>query len=65
MWKLWNKLFGWNYIIFRNGAYSYILRVRVTLTERRSYVYFTSNQIIFLLDEGKTEVESYTWISLT
>lgn len=65
MWKLWNKLFGWDYVLLRASMmdYRYIRRVRQNVAGAR-YVKFCGQDLWFLNDDGKTD-NGYLWTALT
>ena len=65
MWKLWNKLFGWQYVSVRSQTLDYRYIERVYLTpEKEPYVLFAGNKAWFLLPEGKVD-NGYSWKALT
>lgn len=66
MWKLWNKLFGWHYvlIISDSGDYRYVRKRHIDASDRW-YVNFTSQKIWFLQSDGFTDGGRYRWTPLT
>ena len=62
MWQLWNRLFGWHYVNFVGGSYSYVHRVRKDASGRM-YVNFLG--VVFLEDSGRTSYGLYEWTPLT
>lgn len=49
MWRIWNKLFGWQYALVEYGFDTYVSRV-YSLPDGREYV-LIYNQLIFLDDK--------------
>lgn len=49
MWRLWNKLFGWDYILWTNTATSDISRVHITPDSKVFYYLYSGfkyNEVI-------------------
>jgi hypothetical protein len=65
MWRLLNKLFGWNYVLIRSGAMDYRYTRKVHKDKRgEMYIVFCWQDIWYLLDDGKTD-NGYLWKPLT
>ena len=65
MWKTWNKLFGWEYILFKYGNKYFIRRVR-TLPSTTSDPYIMMYGEIWLISDGDWmggEKREYTYIT--
>ena len=65
MWRLFNTLFGWHYVIIRSPVmdYRYLRRVRRD-SHGNMYIDFHSRNLWFLLPDGKVD-NGYTWRPLT
>ena len=55
MWKIWHKLFGWDYIVFSYGIADIVKRIRVT-SNGKEYVKVTSD--MFFIDENNKILRS-------
>ena len=65
MWRLWNKLFGWHYVVLRSPAMDHRYTQRLRKTHRGDkYIAFAGDKIWFLLDDGKVD-NGYSWTALT
>lgn len=55
MWKIWHKLFGWDYIVFSFGLADTVRRIRVT-PNGKEYVKIISS--VVLVNENNKTLES-------
>lgn len=65
IYKLFNMLFGWDYVSVttRNYDYRYLRRVRKSKDGSR-YIIFTFGDLLFLSSDGTTD-NGYIWRPLT
>ena len=63
MWKLWNKLFGWDYVSFQYGFSQIVRRVKAAPNELR---YVTAyGEIIYIEPNGKMVGRYGKYVPLT
>lgn len=60
MWRLWHKIFGWNYFHAKNSATQEIRRLRFTAEGKPYGVYF-GHHIIWLDNPERWEVTPLTY----
>lgn len=67
MWKLWHKIFGWQYVEYRDSATSFVARIQGMPNGRLRMIcgLYSGHYNAFLKEDGTFDGASGEWRGLT